>query len=170
MKLSRTAWNNVIIISVMMMILLINLMNHRLFPDDNSTSVNAHGEQLVLSTHAVILTLAIDDSVFIERVGQSWQLQSTQQAIEPSKQALEQMMKAWQQSAGLLQADSIEVSGQTGINILINTASDGETKKLILYPLADQLLINDQQQDIWLALPQQLYRQLLPVEIYPSQS
>ncbi len=169
MKLSRTAWNNVMIISVMLMILMINVMNHRLFPDNNSPTVNASGDHLVLSAHAAILTLAVKDKFLIERVGQSWQIQSSQLGVELNKQVIEQMMMAWHQSAGLLQADSIEVAGLAGIEVLVNLASEVKTKKLTLYPLSDQLLINDKEQNRWLALPPQLYRQLLPVEIYPNQ-
>ena len=169
MKLSRTAWNNVIIISVMVMILMINVMNHKLFPNDNSNAINASGEQLVLSAHAVILTLEIPDNFLIERIGQSWGIQSELAIDEPSEQILAQMMKAWQQSAGLLQADGIEISGQTGIEVSINLAGESQEQSLTLYPLVDQLLIKNSQTNHWIALPPQLFRQLLPVEIYPVQ-
>ncbi len=167
MKLSRTAWNNVIIISVMLMILMINVMNHRLFPEDNSSTTNASGEQRVLMAHAVILTLEVHDNFFIERIGQSWGIQSELTTDDPSKQMLEQMMIAWQQSAGLLQASGFEISGQKGIEISINLAGESQAKSLILYPLVDQLLINDKQKKLWIALPPQLFRQLLPAELYP---
>jgi len=169
MKLSRTAWNNVIIISVMVIILLINLMNHRLFPDKNTGASSAEGEQLILSAHAVILTLEIRDQFLIERSGKSWRIESKQGLAQKNQQTIEQMMLAWQQGSGLLQADSIEVSGQTGIDVLINIAGTTATKTLTLYPLVDQLLIHDKQLNRWLALPAQLYRQLIPIEIYPIQ-
>ncbi|MCJ8318874.1 MAG: hypothetical protein MJK12_04525 [Colwellia sp.] len=167
MKLSRAAWNNVIIISVMILILLINLMNHRLFPDNNEDLTNTKGEQLILSSHAVILTLEVRERFLIERSGQSWRIVSPRSQIQVHQQAVEQMITAWQQSSGLIQADSIEVSGQTGIDVLINVAGKTATKTFTLYPLVDQLLIHDKQLNRWLALPPQLYRQLIPVQLYP---
>jgi len=170
MKLSATAWNNVIIISVMVIILLINVMNSRLFPGQNEAISNDQGEHLILSAHAVILTLEVRDKFIVERAGQSWRIETQQPFVDPNKQAIEQMMVAWQRSSGLLQADSLEVSGQTGIEVFINVAGTAATKILTLYPLVDQLLIHDQQVNLWFALSPQLYRQLLPSEIYSNET
>ena len=167
MKLSRTAWNNVIIISVMAMILLINLTNNKLFPDTSEASTNDSGEQLVLSDHAVILTLTVANKFIIERVGQSWRIEFSESSAAITPQAIEQMMLAWQKSAGLLQAGDIEISGQTAIEVSITLAGQQDAKRLMVYPLADQLLINNTQDSQWIALPIQLYRQLLPATLYP---
>jgi hypothetical protein len=165
MKLSRSAWNNVIIISALLMILLINLMNHRLFPDDNDTILTTESEHFILSAHAVILTLEVQDKFIIERIGQSWRIKTKQGLAEINKQAIGQMMIAWQQSKGLLQADSIDVSGQKGVEVLINVAGATDTKRLILYPLVDQLLIYDNNLNLWLAMQPKRYRQLMPIEV-----
>ena len=75
MKLSRTGWNNVIIFSVMIIILLINATNDRLFPDGESGS-----DKYILPEHSVILTLAINFAdnrqLTFERVGRAWQMTS----------------------------------------------------------------------------------------------
>lgn len=177
MKLSRTAWNNVIIIVVMSMILLINVMNSRLFPDDGIVRTNDKGEQLVLPKHAVIVTLSVPNTFLIERSGQTWQLQKTggTEAVEVTgatieHHALEQMMKAWKHSAGLLQADTIEIAGVAGIDVIINLADEVSPTLLTLYPLSDQLLINDTTQNKWIALSPQLFRQLLPPSVYPEKN
>ena len=169
MKLSRTAWNNVIIISVMVIILLINVMNGRLFPSKNQVMSNDEGEHLILSAHAVILTLEVRDKFIIERAGQSWRIESQQKFVDAKQHVIEQMMLAWQRSSGLLQADNLEVSGKTGIEVFINVAGTAATKMLTLYPLVDQLLIHDKQVNLWFALSPQLYRQLLPSEIYSNE-
>ena len=49
MKLSRTGWNNVIIFSVMIIILLINATNDRLFPEGDSVN-----DKTILPEHSVI--------------------------------------------------------------------------------------------------------------------
>ena len=167
MKLSRTAWNNVIIFSVMILILLINLMNHRLFPDNEERVSGVKGEQLILSAHAVILTLEVREQFLVERSGKTWRIESQQG--QGAHQVIDQMVKAWQQGSGLIQADNIEVSGQEGINVFINIAGATDTQVFTLYPLADQLLINDKELNRWLSLPPQLYRQLIPIELYPFQ-
>lgn len=149
-------------------------MNHRLFPENSEGVVSAKGEQLILSAHAVILTLEVQEYFLIERTGQSWRIESQsnhvqKKQVDENLQAIEQMVMAWQQSSGLLQADSIEVSGQKGIDVLINVAGTAETKTFTLYPLVDQLLIHDKELKRWLALPPQLYRQLIPTALTPIQ-
>ena len=77
MKLSKTGWNNIIIFSVMLLILMINATNDKLFPDGESDNENK-AEQLILPEHAVILALEIHyidhKKVLIERIGRRWQL------------------------------------------------------------------------------------------------
>jgi len=55
MKLSRTGWNNVIIFSVMIIIIMINATNDKLFPEDAEQTAS----QTLLPEHSVILTLSI---------------------------------------------------------------------------------------------------------------
>lgn len=174
MKLSRAAWNNVIIICVIAMILLINLTNERLFPDQSGAgqynTANQQGEYSLLGEHAVILTLSINDHVFIERLGQAWQVKRNKPKTPPtgktiSQQLIEQTVRAWQQSRGLLQASSIEIKGLTGIPVTIFIAGQSQAKTFWLYLLSDQLLIKtitEQNQEQWLAFPKAIYPQLIP--------
>ena len=161
MKLSKTAWNNVIIFSVMIIILLINTTNDRLFPKDNSVN-----DQLLLPEHSVVLTLsislAINKKIVFERVGRAWKMTSQGVLLDLTNQQIEQMMFSWQQSSGLMQASDIVVDGQTGIEIELNLASEVQQRKFTLYPLTDQLLVYNQQKKIWLALPAAISRQLIP--------
>jgi hypothetical protein len=161
MKLSKTAWNNVIIFSVMLIILIINSTNNRLFPDDDTK------DELVLPEHSVILTLAVklsnDTSVIFERVARAWKTTNQGILVDLTNQQVEQMMLTWQQSSGLVQASDIVVEGQEGVEIVLSLAGVEVEQKFTLYPLSDQLLVYNQQKKLWLALPAAMSHQLVPI-------
>jgi len=161
MKLSRTGWNNVIIFSVMIIILLINATNDRLFPEGDSSS-----DKYLLPEHSVILTLVVNYNdnrqLKFERIGRAWQLTSQGLLLDLSNQQIDQLMLAWQQSSGLVQAGDMLVEGVAGIEVLINTATSKDELVYMLYPLVDQLLILNLQNKLWLALPKAVTNQLIP--------
>lgn len=162
-KLSKTAWNNVIIFSVMIIILFINGTNDRLFPADDNTANDA----LILPEHSVILTLSITQTskgaVLFERIGKAWQMTSQGLLLDLTNQQIEQLMFTWQQSSGLVQAADMIVEGQTGIEVKISLAASAQEQIFTLYPLVDQLLIYNQQKKLWLALPAAMNHQLIPI-------
>ena len=162
MKLSKTAWNNVIIFSVMIIILLINSTNDRLFPEDSHTN-----DDLVLPEHSVVLTLSInlsnETSVVFERVARAWKMTSQGVFLDLTNQQIEQMMFAWQQASGLVQAANIIVEGQVGVEVGISLAGVEQEQKFTLYRLTDQLLVYNQLNKIWLALPAAMNHQLIPL-------
>jgi hypothetical protein len=162
MKLSKTAWNNVIIFSVMIIILLINGTNERLFPEDSNNN-----DQLILPEHSVVLTLSItlpsQASIVFERMARAWQMTSQGVLLDLTNQQIDQVMLAWQQSMGLVQAGDIIVDGQEGIEVKISLAGVDQEQKFTLYPLVDQLLVYNQQRKIWLALPVAMNNQLIPI-------
>lgn len=162
-KLSKTAWNNVIIFSVMIIILFINGTNDRLFPAGDNTANDA----LILPEHSVILTLSITQAskgaVLFERVGKAWQMTSQGLLLDLTNQQIEQLMFTWQQSSGLVQAADMIVEGQAGIEVKISLAASAQEQIFTLYPLVDQLLLYNQQKKIWLALPAAMSHQLIPV-------
>jgi hypothetical protein len=161
MKLSRTAWNNVIIFSVMIIILLINATNDRLFPEGESDN-----DKYLLPEHSVILTLTINfpdnRQLTFERVGRAWQMTRQGLLVDLSNQQIDQMMLAWQQSSGLVQAGDVLVEGLEGIEVLINTATSKQELAYKLYPLVDQLLVLNLTNQMWLALPKAVTNQLVP--------
>lgn len=165
MKLSKTGWNNVIIFTVMSMILLINLTNGRLFPDNDKSTTNK--ERTILGEHAVILTLAINEQILIERIGQTWR-------AKPAiifNQALEQMMLSWQQHAAIevsAPTDILNNSNNNATIVTINLAGQEQPIVLSLYPLKDQFLIFHHPDKKWLSLPAQLYPQLIPFHLTGS--
>jgi len=163
MKLSRTGWNNVIIISVMAMILLINITNNQLFPKDENKVEQINNQQSLLSKHAVILSFAIADTLLIKRNGSSWQTQNTLNNSQYSITSIDRLMTTWQQSEGLIQASEIEIEGLEGTTVIIELAGANKALHFTLYGLSDQLLIHKHQTNTWLALPPQLYAQLIPI-------
>ena len=164
MKLSRTGWNNVIIFSVMTIILVINATNNKLFPNEDNEN---NSQRLILPQHGVILTLAIDlpdkQQVLFERAGRSWQLTTKGLILAKTEQQIEQMMFAWQHSSGLVQAAEIVIDSDQRIVVQIALAGESQGRTFILYSLSDQLLVYQQRDDIWLALPATVAQQLLPI-------
>jgi len=145
----------------MIIILLINATNDRLFPEGESGS-----DKYLLPEHSVILTLVInfddDRQLKFERVGRAWQMTSQGLLLDLSNQQIEQLMLAWQQNSGLVQADDILVEGLQGVEVLINTATNKDELVYRLYPLVDQLLVFNLQNKLWLALPKAVAHQLIP--------
>lgn len=162
-KLSKTAWNNVIIFSVMIIILFINGTNDRLFPADDNNADDA----LILPEHSVVLTLSITlpttATVNFQRVGKAWQMTSQGILLDLTNQQIDQLMYAWQQSSGLVQADDMIVEGQAGIEVNISLAAVEQEQRFMVYPLVDQLLVYNVQKKLWLALPTAMSKQLIPV-------
>ena len=160
-KLSKTAWNNVIIFSVMIIILLINATNDRLFPENSNTN-----DTLLLPEQSVILALTIelaeDKQVIFERVGRAWKMTSQGILLNLSNQQIEQLMFTWQQSRGLVQAAEIVVEGVQGVKVAVSVAAIDKEQIYTLYSLTDQLLIYNHQSDIWLAFPAAINHQLIP--------
>jgi hypothetical protein len=101
--------------------------------------------------------------VLLERAGRSWQLTTKGLILEKTEQQIEQMIFAWQQSSGLVQAAEIVIDSDQGVTVNISLAGELQRRTFILYPLSDQLLIYQQRDNIWLALPATLAQQLLPI-------
>ncbi len=165
MKLSRTGWNNVIIFSVMIIIIIINTTNDKLFSDSDNQA-NA-GQQLLLPEHSVILALAIktadDKQLLFERVGRSWQHTGKGVLLSLTDQQVEQLMFSWQQASGLVQASDVIIDESKGILVQIDIAANEQRQQFTLYPLTDQLLIYKHVSDTWLAFPAAIAKQLIPI-------
>ena len=159
MKLSRSAWNNVIIFSVMAMILLINVTNDKLFPSTESGKTGQ--EQYILGDQSVILAMTVAENINIKRLGTTWQVSPELM----SEHVLEQMMLAWQQSTGYLQDAPENISIAPSIQVRVSLAGQALEQQLKLYHQNHQLLIHNQTTDTWMSLPHLIYPQLIPTEI-----
>jgi len=161
MKLSRTAWNNVIIFSVMIFILVINVTNKKLYSSDDQQSDKLN---TLFAEHAVILSLAINQQVTIERIGRTWR--ATPAKI--SGQALEQMMLTWHETTGDKVTEPPELDPQMALVISVELAGEAQAQLLNLFITNDELLIFNHQNKQWLTFPLPIFSQLVPNEILAS--
>ena len=159
MKLSRTGWNNVIIFVVMIFILVINVTNKQLFSDNNT---DVASEQSLLGNGSVILTLALNNNILIERIGRTWRATPA----KLSGQALEQMMMSWQQVTGDVLIEAPIVDKKMALIITVNLAGQEQAAVLSLYSVTDELLVFNHQSQLWFSLPMQIFQQLLPSPVF----
>ncbi|WP_448547071.1 hypothetical protein [Thalassotalea fusca] len=153
-RLSKTGWNNVIIFSVMAYILLINMTNNSLFTGD------AADEQIIplLGENAVILTLTINQSFVVERIGRTWRANPA----TVTGQALDQMMMAWHDLTANIVSKPPEIDTQLGLIVSVALAGEQKAMVLQLFATDEQLLVYNRQSETWYALPIQRYAQLIP--------
>ena len=161
MKLSRTGWNNVIIFSVMIFILVINVTNKKLY---SSTEQQDNKQQTLFAKHAVILSLAVNQQVAIERIGRTWR--ATPAKI--SGQALEQMMLTWHEITGDIVTVPPELDHQMALVVTVELAGEAQAQLLNLFITDNELLVFNLQQKRWLAFPLAIFSQLIPNEILAS--
>ena len=155
MRLSRSAWNNVIIFSVMGFILLINFT--QLNEDDSTESVAT--EQYVIGENKVILTMNIDQQVTIERAGQGWRLLPENRI---PAQLTDQMMRTWQQAQGQVVDVTIDRAQQSGLFISMVLADKPNIQLFTLYLLSEQVIVHNHQTNMYVALPAPMFSQLIP--------
>jgi hypothetical protein len=164
-KLSKTGWNNVIIFAVMGFILLINVVNKKVYsPEGESLDNNASQALAIIDPQQVILALTIENVVLVERIGRTWRANPA----NISGQALEQMMMSWQQSTGEVMAQAPEIDRQFSLDVKLDIAGLAEPLQLNVYATEQQLLVFNPQQQQWLALPIEIYGQLFPQEIFAN--
>ena len=164
-KLSKSGWNNVIIIVVMAFILLINVTNKKAYsPDDARVSTDDNQAIAIIGENQVILALTIKNVVLIERIGRSWRANPATIFGQP----LDQMMMSWQQSSGEVMAQAPEIDRQFSLDVELAIAGSTEPLKLNFYATDQQLLLFNQTSKQWLALPIEIYGQLFPQEIFAN--
>jgi len=161
-KLSKSGWNNVIIFVVMGFILLINVVNKKVYSPE--TDKNANQALTILGQNQVILTLSIENVVLVERIARTWRARPG----NISGQALEQMMMSWQQSSGELMIQAPEIDRQFALNVTLDIAGQSQPLQLNVYATEQQLLVFNQNTQQWLALPIEMYGQLFPQEIFAN--
>ncbi len=161
MKLSRTGWNNVIIFSVMIFILVINVTNKKLYAPDEEHNAR---ENTLFAEHSVILSLSIHQQVIIERIGSTWR--ATPEKL--SGQALEQMMLTWHEVVGELVVEPVDLDRQMALVVSVELAGQKQVQTLSLYITNSEFLIFSHQQERWLALPLAIFSQLIPSEVLAS--
>lgn len=162
MKLSRTGWNNVIIIVVMAFILIINITNNKIFPNNQATS---SAEQATLfAFHETILTLTFFDKVTIERIGKTWRV--TPKIL--NEQALEQMMRSWKNSEGVTVANPPTLDEKMALIVNVELADQDAPQVLNLFATETELLIYNRTTKVWKSFPLAIFAQLVPNEVFSA--
>lgn len=91
-KMSRKAWNNVVIFSMLLMIFFLNGLHYKLNPSDEALEVES-----VLPEQSFVLALAFP-GYKIERIGTSWRIELPQNSDDSYATAqLQQLIVKWQQ-------------------------------------------------------------------------
>lgn len=164
-KLSKSGWNNVIIFAVMGFILLINVVNKKVYsPEGENLEESAYQALTIIDQNQVILALTVQNVVLVERIGRTWRARPA----SISGQGLEQMMMSWQQSSGELMAQAPEIDRQFSLDVQLDIAGVAEPLQLNVYATEQQLLVFNQSSQQWLALPIEIYGQLFPQEIFAN--
>jgi nucleoside-specific outer membrane channel protein Tsx len=100
--------------------------------------------------------------LLFERLGRRWQMTAKGMVLDFTQQQIQQMIFSWQQNIGLVQASDITIEGEIGVEVTIELADIAGEQNFTLYALSDQLLVYNQQKQLWLALPAAIAKQLLP--------
>jgi len=161
MKLSKTGWNNVIIFSVMIFILMINVTNKQLFSEQDEQQISS--SQALLEENAVILTLMVDQKMSIERQGVGWQVMPKGLMTQ---QSAEQMMRTWHSAKGDVLLAELNREQHDAISISMMLAGEPSIQLFSGYVLADQFVIFNHQTGVYHTFAPQLFGQLLPQEIF----
>jgi hypothetical protein len=158
-KLSRTGWNNVIIFSVMLFILLINVTQNKRFGDSPETAV--HQDMLLIGEHNIILSLTVNQQTNIERIGRSWR------AIPAviTGQPLDMMMQTWHSTKGVVVDKPETVDKSKSIIVSVELAGHSDSEYFALIPMHDSLFIFQQSSQQWFRLPLAMLKQLVPSQV-----
>lgn len=156
-RLSRPAWNNVIIFAILGFILLINFSQKNLFNNTQEASF----EQPLLGEQAVILSLQVNQEFLVERIGQGWRAKPTVM----SEQLLAQMMASWSVIQATKLSEPPVLNQQGSVVVSIQLAGQSQADIYSLYPEADQLFILQHTSGDWFTLAKPLYWQLIPKQL-----
>ncbi len=142
MRLSKRAWNNVLIFACLGMIIIFNLMSGKLID-------NAEGSvATILPEQSMILTLEYPN-VSIERLGTSWRVNPSE-IIQPAD--VERIMNTWLTISGEI---SLATSDEEGYRVTLWLAGQEHPMKLWIQP-ESQLITDILNQKTWIISPSQL--------------
>ncbi|CAM4080592.1 hypothetical protein [Pseudoalteromonas byunsanensis] len=150
MRLGTKAWNNVVIISMLLMIFFLNGLHHKLNPQTES-----EGPQRLLPEQSFVLALAFP-GFKIERIGTSWRIDGPWQAQPKQLQAL---ISLWQ----TMQLDVAQVSLHQEQALSVAQfwlAAQELPLSYQLYQADGQYYLFDKQQQHWLVLSFEQAQQL----------
>ncbi|KKE84107.1 hypothetical protein [Pseudoalteromonas luteoviolacea] len=163
MGLSRKAWNNVVIFSMLIMIFFLNGLHHKLNPQQ------AEFERImVLPEHSFVLALAYP-GVKIERIGTTWRIEKKLMEKEQARyteQDLAQIVQLWQYTE-LQSIAPPQLSPESAISVATFWLA-GEELPLSyqLYRADEVYFLFAKRQQQWLELDVDIAKQLFkPIEL-----
>lgn len=160
MKLSRPAWNNVIIFSILAFILVINLTNNKVSIEADSISNNK--QSTLFNANATIITLQFHPTIIIERVGKDWRCNPN----ILNAQALEQMMRSWKKSEGETVDEKPKLDEKMALVVKVELAQEAEVQELHLFATDTELFILNKTTQVLRSFPLAIFSQLVPNEVF----
>jgi hypothetical protein len=135
LRLSQRAWNNVIIVTMLVMILLFTSTTKIL----NGEAPEVHVESALLPLQSTILTIDFGQQK-IERIGRGWRLKSGNNVDES---ALQQLIENWLNTG--LELIDVQVPEQPLI-VIVWLAGESQGMEYKFFQLEDRLLVSFAQQ------------------------
>ncbi|MBQ4812168.1 hypothetical protein A7985_17875 [Pseudoalteromonas luteoviolacea] len=163
MGLSRKAWNNVVIFSMLIMIFFLNGLHHKLNPPEEEL-----GSVRVLPEQSFVLALAYP-GVKIERIGTSWRIESELPSSDQkgyTEQDLVAIVKLWQ-SSELEMISPPQVNTEQAVSVATFwLAAEELPLSYQLYHINGEYVLFAKRSHRWLQLTPQQARQLFkPIEV-----
>jgi hypothetical protein len=157
-RLSKKGWNNVLIFSMLLMIMVFNGMHTKLggsAPDDEPV--------YLLPENSLVLTLKFAN-ITVERIGQGWR---SNPAIGMDGKQLTALMSLWKQQKVQLQFDSNEAKVMTQgkmprFYIVAMMAGKSDGAVYAFYSQLEDVWIHDQQHQRWLKTSIEVMNALIP--------
>lgn len=146
LRLSKKGWNNVLIFSMLLMIMLFNGLHKRLpFGETKAQQVS------LLPENSLVLTLSFGD-IAVERIGQSWR---SNPSVGLSESELSQLMLDWRAMQVTWHQQDSEAQLMTqgkepDYYVIATLAGKSDGAVYAFYPELESVWIHDQQQQRWL--------------------
>ncbi len=140
---------------------MINMTNNKLFSEGEEPSIS--NEAYIVGEGSVILTLMINQQMTVEREGVSWR---TVPKEKLTAQAAEQMMRTWHNAKGEVITPEFSHSSANAIVVSMMIAGFNNIHLFSVYPSDELLVVFNHQTSTYVALPPQLFPQLMPAEIF----
>ncbi|MCJ8271757.1 MAG: hypothetical protein MJK04_20450 [Psychrosphaera sp.] len=157
-QLSKKGWNNVLIFSMLLMIMVFNGMHKNLGGREPTDT-----DVLILPENSLVLTLNIGD-IAIERIGQGWRANP---AVNMDLAQLTDLMARWKAHKAQWQMDDNEAKVMTdGImpQFIVIATLAGKTDGAVyaFYPQLEEVWSHDQFAKRWLKAPIGMMSELFP--------
>ena len=165
-RLSRKAWNNVLMFSMLIMIMVFNGLHNRFNASEDTLSA-----QPLIAADELILSLDFNQYV-IERIGRTWRLVSKETTPALSDERVANVAIAWQQQhlehAGN-EASALINNGQTPAQIVtIWLAGHSDGQVFAFYQDAGRWFVRHQQSERLMIVSDELYSSFIPVTLSTS--